>query len=320
MGLIVLQPGLATTVQDRGRVGYRSWGVPVGGAFDGTSSGLANALLGNHPDDATLEMTLVGGEYLAEGDMAFALAGAPMMVRVHPTAGHAWNLTVPQSFSLRRGDRLLVGGTPAGARAYLAVRGGWQTPLILGSRSAENRLEVGDRLDAAPGSTPVRRPSAWPWGVCRQASRPIRFVDGPDAGSVTSMAGALDGIEFTVSTRSDRMGLRLEGPPVVAAIGHDRPSMPVAPGAIQVAGGSPMILGVAGGTMGGYPHVAHVISADLDRLGQLRPGQAIRFIRVAVEEARRIDRSERSARRRWMTRLAASAGVMEQIRGFDSPT
>jgi len=103
------------------------------------------------------------------------------------------------------------------------------------------------------------------------------------------------------------MGLRLEGPRIEREAPADRPSAPVAPGAVQITGGQPIVLGVAGGTMGGYLHLAHVIAADLDRLAQLRPGDPVRFRRIEVEEARRIDRRERLERSPWLSRIGVMA-------------
>jgi biotin-dependent carboxylase-like uncharacterized protein len=301
VALVVVRPGLFDTIQDRGRPGYREFGVPVGGAFDRASVDLANALLGNDLGDAALEMTLVGGTYRAEAMMAIALAGAPMLALIRARSSPDRLLIVPQSTTLHPGDELVLGGCPLGARTYLAVRGGWRTPLVLGSRSTEARLEAGATLPALPGSTtPSRRPVAWPWTVIGR-SDPIRVIDGPDAGD----ARLLEGLKFRVSGQSNRMGLRLEGPPVAASTPADRVSAPVAPGAVQIAGGRPIILGVAGGTMGGYLHLAHVIAADLDRLGQLRPGEAVTFRRVEVEEARRLDRLRRSELGRWLVRIGA---------------
>src|SRR4051794_8280603 len=126
MGLIVVAPGHSTTVQDRGRTGYREWGVPVGGWFDGDSAGLANALLGNPADCAALEMTLFGGLYEATRPLAIALAGAPMAVSVVGRDGDERALSIPASTPLEPGERLRIGGTSAGVRTYLAVKGGWR--------------------------------------------------------------------------------------------------------------------------------------------------------------------------------------------------
>ena len=308
MALIVVRPGVWATIQDRGRVGHRGFGVPVGGASDRASLDLANALLGNDPDAAALELTLVGGTYRAKASLAIALAGAPMAAMIRSASGPDRPLTIPQSTTLRAGDELVLGGSAFGARAYLAVRGGWLTPPILGSRSDEARVEAGRVLPALTGqATPARRPVAWPWAVAAP-SGPIRVIDGPDAGMSREGCRCLEAGEFRVEGQSNRMGLRLAGPTIDLAGPADRVSAPVAPGAIQVAGGRAIALGVAGGTMGGYPHLAHVISADLDRIGQLRPGDALTFLRVEVEEARRLDRSRREAIARLLAIFRAGAG------------
>ncbi len=305
-GLRVIRAGVAATVQDRGRAGYRGFGVPVGGSFDRRSSDLANALVGNEADCAALELTLVGGVFRAEIPLAIALAGAPMAAEIRrgPEA-EPRPLVVPQSAALEPGDELHLGGTVIGARTYVAVRGGWRTPLVLGSRSDEARLRAGDLLPAAPGSTPARRPAAWPWAVGEGG--PIRVVDGPDAEASLGGASFFESAGFVVSPRSDRMGLRLEGPTITVDAPPDRPSAPVAPGAVQVAGGRAIVLGVAGGTIGGYVHLAHVISPDLDRLAQARPGDRLTFRRVDLAEARRLDQADRRAQAAWLAPIRAIA-------------
>jgi biotin-dependent carboxylase-like uncharacterized protein len=307
-GMIVINPGLSTTVQDGGRTGYREWGVPVGGAFDRGAAGLANALVGNPPECAVLELTLIGGVYQADGPLALAMAGAPMEARVLAPDASEHDLDVPLSWSMRTGERLILGRALQGARTYLAVRGGWQTRPRLGSRSSEERLRTGDVLPAEPGSIPTRRPAGQSWTPA--AAEPFRIVDGPDAiapDSGAELTRFWTDRRFRVGSRSDRMGLRLEGEPISGDSPTDRLSAPVAPGAVQVAGGQLIVLGVAGGTMGGYPHVAHVISADLDRLGQLRPGELIQFDRVALHEARRADQEMRLARKGLLNRIATAA-------------
>ncbi len=307
MGLLVVHPGLHATVQDRGRTGYREWGVPVAGAFDRDASALANALLGNPADLAVLELTLVGGTFQAQIPLAIALAGAPMRAAIVRRDGRERPLAIPQSAPLGAGDRLVLGPSAVGARTYLAVRGGWQTPLVLGSRSSEDRLRAGDVLPADPGTTPFRRPARIP--PAGPGHEPIRVVDGPDAPPDFDWE-AWEAGTFPVGRQSDRMGLRLEGGVPLVPPAPDRISTPVAPGAIQVAGGRALILGVACGTMGGYPHVAHVISADLDRIGQARPGDVLQFRRIDLAEARRIDRRERLERAGYfpcVTALASDA-------------
>lgn len=287
MGLLVIHPGPAATVQDRGRPGHREFGVPEGGAFDRSSLALANALLGNGPNDAAVELTMAGGAFRATDRLALALAGAPIEARLEREVG-AVPIPIPQSFTIEAGDRLVFGGSARGLRAYLAVRGGWRTSPILGSRSSEVRLGPGDMLPAMPGSVATRRPSevAFP----DPTDGPIRLIDGPDGPIPPSLLREA----YRIDPASDRVGLRLIGPPIEGVDRPGRSSAPVAPGAVQVAGGRVLILGVAGGTMGGYPHVAHVVTADLDRLGQARPGAAVRFVRVELSEARRLDRERRT--------------------------
>ena len=287
-GLLSLTAGHYTTVQDRGRPGWRGLGVPEGGAFDRSSFRLANALVGNGPDSdaAALELTLVGETFLALGPLGLALAGAEVIAELDRNFGRSVEpLQTPCSFTLEAGERLfLTRGMRRGARAYLAVHGGWQTPIMLGSRSSEERRVGGTHVAAHPSRSQRIRPadSSFPDPL----AGPIRLIDGPDAEVPPDLLGRA----YLVGGASDRRGLRLEGQPPL--LGFDRPgraSAPVAPGALQIAGDRPIILGVAGGTMGGYPHVAHVISADLDRIGQARPGDWLRFARVDLAEARRLD-------------------------------
>jgi biotin-dependent carboxylase-like uncharacterized protein len=306
MGLLVIDPGLSTTVQDAGRPGHREFGVPHGGAFDRGSADLANALVGNGPDCGVLEMTLSGGVYKAEGPLALALAGAPMEARIVGLDSTTQVIAPPLSFTLKDAERLLLGRTLEGARTYLAVTGGWQTRHILGSYSSEERIKVGQRLAAAPATIPTRRPGGSAWRS--PLANPLRLIDGPDATSIPGIGPSFWSLRrFRVGSRSDRIGLRLVGEPLAPAASPERISAPVAPGAVQLAGGQLIVLGVACGTMGGYPHVAHVISADLDRLGQLSPGDTVHFCQVTIQEARDADQTARQTRRLLLSRIAIQA-------------
>ena len=140
--------------------GYREWGVPTAGAFDRGSAALANALVGNPPGCAVLELTLFGGMYEARIPLALALAGAPMAASIESLGEAARARSTCRRVSRwLPGERLFLGGVAAGARTYLAVKGGWRTPLLLGSRSREDRLRAGDVLDAEPGRIAARRPA-----------------------------------------------------------------------------------------------------------------------------------------------------------------
>lgn len=326
-GLRVVRPGLFTTIQDLGRPGHRGLGVPGGGAFDVASFRLANALAGNAPGAPALEMTLLGGTYEALGPIVVALAGAPMEARVEPARGASRPVRPPSAFGMGPGDRLVLGGTPFGARTYLAAHGGIDAERILGSASREAPLSATDVL-TAPAAT---GPTFWP-GAGEGSLSPLRgrarregpedrdsrdepTTDGP-ATSTTPPArlrvvvGPDDGpwpdAGLRVGSLADRLGVRLEAPipPGGEPPEPDRLSTPVAPGAIQWTGAGWIALGVAGGTMGGYPVVAQVIRADLDVLGQLRPGDRVALERVTLEQAidavrrRRADLDRRDKRLR----------------------
>ena len=230
MALIVIDAGLSTTVQDAGRPGYREWGVPVGGAFDRGSAEVANALMGNPPGSAVLEFTLVGGIYQADCSMPLALAGAPMEARIAGPNGTERLVRLPSSFSLHAGERLSLGRSLGGARSYLAVKGGWQTKVQLGSRSSEQRLRTGDLLPAGPGTIAARRLGEPSWKS--PAEEPFRIIAGPDVRSHVELDAVFWSVRrFRVGSQSDRMGLRLEGEPLTAASSPSRLSTPVAPGA-----------------------------------------------------------------------------------------
>ena len=228
MGLIVENAGCFTTVQDTGRPGYAAWGVSAGGAFDRASSAMANALLGNPPDCAVLEMTLVGGTYQADGPLAVALAGAPMDARIVQTGHTEHPLRLPSSFSLRPGDKLLLGHTTPGARTYLAVKGGWQTRPVLGSRSSEQPVRAGTRLSAAGASVLSRHLAEPPWQA--PVEQPFRILPGPDARSNPALDSSFWSQQhFRVGSRHDRKGLRLHGAAIGVASDPERLSTPVAP-------------------------------------------------------------------------------------------
>jgi biotin-dependent carboxylase-like uncharacterized protein len=304
MGLKVIDPGFWTTVQDAGRSGYREWGVPLGGAFDRGAADLANALLGNSPDAAVLELTLRGGTFEATTSLGIALAGAPCEAEVVGEDGASRPIRLPVSTALRSGDRLVLGRMVQGARTYLSVKHGIQSASRMGSRSSEEPVQKGDVLPARSSSQPTRHLIEPVW--TDPTAQAFRVIAGPDA-SLMSEPDFWTRSSFRIGSRSNRMGLRLEGPAVGMFSDPDRLSTPVAPGAIQVAGGQLLLLGVACGTMGGYPHLAHVIAADRDRVGQLRPGDHVRFECVSLGDARSLDRLRRQEERALIARVTSLA-------------
>ncbi len=300
MSLLVLAAGPLATIQDVGRFGFRSFGVPISGPFDRQSALVANALLGNPIGTAVLEMTGFGGLYEAESTMAIAIAGAEMVAAVSRVDGSRHELRVPCATTLRPGDRLSLQASrnTKGHRTDLAVRGGWLHGERLGSRSDERPISTGSRLFAESSETPSLSTDLGRIAIAET----IRYLDGPD--SLLLQPKILEAQRFRLRQDSNRIGVRFEGDPIVIASPSDRLSTPVTPGTIQIAGGQPIVLGPACGTMGGYPHVGQVLTADLDRLGQLRPGSLVMFRRVEIGEARNLDSAYRTALSSLWLRLA----------------
>ncbi len=294
MSLRVLEPGLQTLVVDFGRPSSRSLGVPVGGAADRWSLALGNALVGNPPDAAALEICLAGPTLQAGCDLGCIVFGAPFEL----FRGDE-RLFVGHTFTLHRDEVLRIAGTTVGMRAYLCVRGGFREPETLGSRSAFEPVRRGQELICEPSELPGRFIDVHDstYGV----AAPLRALPGPQANWFD--LSEFFGPPFTVNPASNRMGLRLQGKPLQRKPG-ELVSEPVGPGAVQVVNdGQCIVLGVDGQTIGGYPKVAHVIAADLDRLGQLRPGQEVQFQMVSIEEANAVYRGRQAQLHEWLTRL-----------------
>ena len=293
--LTVVRPGLLTTVQDLGRWGHQAAGVPVAGAMDTYSLRLANGLVGNPESAAALEVTLLGPTLRAESPLVVGVAGAMFDLHVDDRpVPHGAPVALAAGSVLRFGDRR------TGARAYLAVAGGIETPLVLGSRATHvvsrmgglggRALIAGDVLPvAAHAARPARRATRAPLPLASApGARRLRVLLGPqDEWFTVSSLDALLGGTFSVSSKSDRMGFRLEGPVLTTKRSGELVSEPVAFGAIQVpAGGAPILLMADRQTAGGYPKIATVITADLPLAGQLAPGEAVRFAACTRAEAR----------------------------------
>jgi antagonist of KipI len=303
MSLYVVKPGLATRVVDAGRPRSRSLGVPVGGAADRWSLALGNALVGNKPDAAAVEIALAGPTLRAEVDLACVVFGAPFELSIVSNNQLRESVVVGKTFTLSAGDELHIGGTPVGTRAYLCVAGGLQTPVILESRSSLDILHGGENLACLPG---LIAPRFFPPDVWKTPGPELHVLHGPQADWFQE--SELYSQEFTITPASNRMGLRLEGRPLTMQP-RELVSEPVAPGAVQVTrDGQCIVLGVDGQTIGGYPKIAHVISADLDALGQLRPGDKVRFVQMALEEAVERWKEREQILNKWLLRAELSAG------------
>lgn len=294
--LRVLIGGLQTSVQDLGRRGFQALGVPVSGALDPISLRLGNALVGNSEGMGALELRMVGPSLrVEEGKARVALAGtgAPLLVERANGAREEW--VSWRAVDLDEGDVVSVPATPDTAVAYLAFAGGVEVPDVLGSRSTLLRggfgghqgraVQEDDELtlgEAAIGRalTVLAQPPMLPVGR-------LRVVPGPQQDAFTLEAlEDLQSEPFRVSTQSDRMGLRLEGPVLRHVKGADIVSDAIATGAIQVPGsGQPILLLADHQTTGGYAKIATVISADIAAAGRLLPNSMVRFRVVSVEDA-----------------------------------
>jgi antagonist of KipI len=303
MTLRVDAPGLHTTVQDLGRPEYQHLGLGPGGAADTLSHRLANALVGNAPGEATLEISLAGPRLFFGAQALVALCGADLGAEVDGRPMPLW-----RPVWLQAGATLAFGAPVRGNRAYLALAGGIQAPVVLGSRSTSptaglgRSLRAGDALPMPP--QPPYYPSArralrgatfaaqsWfaPWFRELSFARPLalRLLPGPQLAALTAEARAsLFRDTFRVSPASDRMGLRLAGPSLALVDPLDLISAPVATGTLQLPpGGAPILLMADRQTTGGYPRLGEVATVDLPAAAQLRGGEALTFRPVAVREA-----------------------------------
>lgn len=288
--LTVVKPGMLTTVQDLGRRGYQGLGVPVSGPMDAYSHRLANQVLGNDPSAAALEITLLGPELLADGELTCAATGGDLSLTVD---GKPAPLNEP--FRVKPGARLRWGTRLAGARMTLAVRGGFEVPPTLGSRSTHlasrmgpfggRSLRAGDVLPVGSAAA-GRALSGHPLELLEGGAR-LRVVPAAHRDRFTDDAwGLLVHARFVVNPQSNRMGYRLDGPLLEHVRGADILSEAMPPGVIQVpASGQPILLLAERATTGGYATIANVITADLPLAGQLAPGDWIQFDPVTLDDA-----------------------------------
>jgi biotin-dependent carboxylase-like uncharacterized protein len=332
--LDVLDGGFLTTVQDLGRYGYQRFGVPTSGALDRWSLRAANRLVGNADGAAGLELTLAGPRLAFLVPATIALTGADLGARLDGLPVPRW-----ESVTVRAGAALTFTGPQEGVRAYLAVAGGLDVPVVLGSRSTYVRsklggyqgrpLKAGDILCAGAehpvlqGGRRVLPPDARPtYG----GDHRVRVILGPQDDRFTE-AGirVFLSSRYTVTAHSDRMGSRLTGPVIEHTRGPDLVSDGTPAGAVQVAGdGVPIVLLADRGTAGGYTKIATVISADLPEFAQAAPGDTVRFeavpvtsahalLREAEERLARIGPARPDAARDRVTRVAAAVSAVARL-------
>jgi antagonist of KipI len=302
MSLRVLEPGFLATVQDLGRTGYESLGVPVNGAMDAFALRAANALVGNPSGAAGLEFTLQDLVLQAQADCLVALTGTGFELEVDGRRLPAWMAVAVRRRWIIHLHEVTGEGGAGGGWGYLAVNGGITVPVVMGSRSTYLRggfggfdgrpLQAGDILPVGPFNPAVLElagrclPASLRPAYARQAA--IQVILGPQADYFTE--GGIQTYlenEYAVTHLSDRMGYRLDGPPVQHARGADILSEGVCFGSVQVpADGCPIVLMADRQTAGGYPKIATVISADLPLLAQCAPGSGrVRFRTTTVSAA-----------------------------------
>lgn len=312
MNVIVGKPGPLTTVQDAGRVGWRHLGVARAGAMDTEAAELANALVGNPPDAAVLEFTLRGPTLELPLPARIAVVGAVVDMAFDTLDGESHVLRSGRRIELPAGV-LRLGAIRDGNRAWFAVAGGIATVPVLGSRSTDLRggfggvdgrsLMPGDVLAVGPVPGPdVTTPRMGTWWVDPgheiPVDAPIRYVPPPH-----DAAHKLSRQPWTVTPRSNRQGVRLEGIPLPTARGEEI-STAVAPGSIQLPpDGLPIVLLADAQTTGGYPRLGHIVAADLTRFAQRRPGQTVRFQPCTPTEAIELWRSKVVAHRRLLAAI-----------------
>ena len=312
MSLVVLRPGTLTTLQDRGRQGWRALGVGAAGAMDEVSLRLANALVGNPDDAVALELTWSGPHLRFDRDALIAICGAACDMRVDGAGVAGW-----RALRIEAGSELDCGALRHGARACLAIAGGFAVERVLGSGATDlnaaigsfdgRALRAGDRLawNLPRVSLHARRwsldPQPWFDG---HADAPIRLIAGSHAGLLDADSrAALHAATFRVHADSNRVGVRLEGPTLALASAFETVSEPVACGTVQLPpAGRPIVLMAEHPTTGGYPRVGQVAAIDLPRFAQRRPGDPVRFRPIGLDEAQ----SRYLARERALERLILS--------------
>ena len=290
----VVKPGFYTTVQDVGRHDFLKYGVPISGAMDEFSLQLANMVVGNNPNDACLEITLIGPELEALGDTQIAMTGGDVAPKINGQDVEMW-----QTLRVEKGDLIVLGKARTGCRAYLSIRGGINVPLVLGSRSTYVRCEIGgkggrqlragDVIEGFDSIKPLdfKLPLPDDFIPRFEDEAHVRVMLGPQLENF-----AKRGVEtflsnpYRITIEADRMGYRLEGPSIGHKEHNEAISDAILPGAVQVPPNcQPIVMMKDAQTTGGYLKIAVVITSDLYILGQAKPNDSVYFHRTTLNEA-----------------------------------
>lgn len=299
MDVTILDGGLMTTIQDKGRTGFQQYGMPVSGAMDDYSMQLGNLLVGNEPYEAVLETTILGPSVQFNVNTRIALTGANMKPQINRQSVTMW-----RSIPVKPGDVLTFGGLISGCRGYIALAGGIRIEEVMGSKSTYVRgaigglkgekLQTGDEFDLGfqnqdLGQLPLKRVPQEYLPVYANACE-VRVILGPQDDCFTPEAiRTFFESEYDVTNEADRMGYRLAGPKLEHTESADIISDGIALGSIQVPGhGMPIIMMADRQTTGGYAKIGTVISPDLAILAQLKPGDKVRLKQVSITTSHEI--------------------------------
>lgn len=298
MSITILSPGLFSTIQDAGRLGFQQYGFAPGGALDKRAMTMANLLVGNKPGEAVLEMTLLGAEMEFAQDNVIAITGA-----ICEPAINGEPVPMYTSLFMRAGDTLSIGAVKEGCRIYAAFAGGLDVPAVMGSKSTQLRYGLGGfegRALKAGDSIPFLNPQSsadhfkkhvLPAPDRQPGIQTLRVVLGPQSDTFFTKE-ALETFlkeEYAVTNESDRMGYRLEGKALSFINGADIISDAIALGSVQVpASGKPIVLLCDRQTVGGYAKIATLISVDIPVIAQCKMGDKVRFRAVSVAAAQRL--------------------------------
>lgn len=298
MGIIkIIKPGLFTTVQDKGRMGFQRYGIPVAGAMDDFSFRVANILVGNDENAAALETTFMGPHIQIEFNGFIAITGANMEPKINGN-----NIKMWRSLEVHKGDSLTFSGASQGLRSYIAFGGGLEVTEVLNSKSTYVRgslggyngrkLMEGDEISVALSNSKAEAGKyISPVYIPRYAKKNmVRVVLGPQDDHFSSeVIETFLNSPYKITAEADRMGYRLEGPTLTHVKGPDIISDGIVFGSVQVPGhGSPIVMMADRQTTGGYTKIATVIWADLPLLAQMGPGDTIHFQEVTIEEGQDI--------------------------------
>jgi len=305
MKAMAIRAGFLTSVQDLGRTGFREFGVSLGGALDTHALRVANLLAGNDESAAGLEITFGGLRLRFADDRIVVWSGGDFDARIGSTSVAAGHPAL-----VRAGEEFSIESPALGCRAWLAISGGIDVPIVLGSRSGDLKAGFGGvkgrpvrdgeefpvddnpprakiLIDRLRGEKIARWKPPHDWSSPARRTPTLRYIRGTDSGRfVESALQFFNNESFFVSPDSDRMGIRLDGPRLERSEEVDLLSEAVAPGTVQVPpSGKPILLLNDCQTIGGYPKIAHVITVDLPIAAQLCPGDRVRFTEVSIADA-----------------------------------